>query len=170
VGKSSLIEKACRCSSIGKVTPTSLYVHSSALSNLDPLLRVYEGCAKALVGNVDEVNIIKLHFAHAMVSYLSYPKFERDPHPALANSLSVDLRTFKMRFRQYSENPPILHRKETFVRSDDPEHNKYERLTRAEEAKGLFDEPSEIGTREGWSRILTAKGLRLAGHRLVRVS
>lgn len=171
-GKRDLVEKACRTSSVGKLTRTSLYVHRTALEALDPVLRVYEGCARALVGTVDGANILKLRFIEPMVSYLSYPRFERDPHPVLESSLIVHLQTFKMRYRQYSEaeNPPLLHRKEEFVRPDDPSHSKYQRLTRQEEAKGLYEQPSLIGTRQGWHEVLQRKGLRLSGHRLLRVT
>ena len=168
-GDHDMLEKACRTSLMGKLTPTALYVHRTALETLDPVLRVYEGCARTLVGAVEEANIIKLHFAEPTVSYLSYPNFERDPHPSLSTSVFVHLQTFKMRFRQYtnSENPPILHRKELFVRPDDPLRVKYERLTRQEEAKGLYAFPSEIGSRTGWEKALEAKQLSFRGHRLV---
>ena len=165
-----MLEKACLTSLVGKLTPTALYVHRTALEALDPILRVYEGCARTLVGAVEEANIIKLHFVEPTVSYLSYPHFETDPHPTLATSLFVHLQTFKMRFRQYggSENPPILHRKELFLRSDDPLRRKYERLTRQEEKKGLYDVPSEIGTLLGWQKALANRGVRRSGHRLLR--
>jgi DNA phosphorothioation-associated putative methyltransferase len=168
-GDHDMLEKACRSSLVGKLTPTALYVHRTALETLDPILRAYEGCARTLVGAVEQANIIKLHFAEPIVSYLSYPNFERDPHPSLATSFFVHLQTFKMRFRQYtnSENPPILHRKELFVRPDDPLRVKYQRLTRQEEAKGLYAFPSEIGTRAGWEKTLEDKQLCLRGHRLV---
>jgi DNA phosphorothioation-associated putative methyltransferase len=168
-GDHEMLEKACRSSLVGKLTPTALYVHQTALEAIDPILRVYEGCARTLIGAVEQANIIKLHFAEPVVSYLSYPNFETDPHPSLAASFLVHLQTFKMRFRQYtnSENPPILHRKELFVRSDDPLRGKYERLTQQEEAKGLYAFPSEIGTRTGWEKTLEARHLRLRGHRLV---
>ena len=105
-----------------------------------------------------------------MVSYLSYPDFESDPHPALASSMTVHLQTFRVRERDYtsSRNPPILHRKETFVASDHPLHGKFARLTRQEELKGLYEAPTHIGTRRGWDELLSEKGLVLRGHRLFR--
>jgi len=47
-------------------------------------------------------------------------------------------------------NPPILHRKETFLPPDDPRRERFARLTRQEEKYGLYAETSTIGTREGW--------------------
>jgi DNA phosphorothioation-associated putative methyltransferase len=100
---------------------------------------------------------------------LGYPAFEDDPHPALAQSLSVHLQTFRVRTRDYSDfrNPPILHRKETFLPAEHPSHAKFARLTAAEESKGLLDEGSRIGTRNQWQQMLAEKGLALRGHRLI---
>ena len=69
-----------------------------------------------------------------------------------------------------SANPPILHRKETFLTADHPLHAKFARLTAQEQRNGLLDDTSGIGTREGWSRRLAERGFSLTGHRLVRTS
>jgi DNA phosphorothioation-associated putative methyltransferase len=169
VGEPGTIDAACRASEIGKLTPTALYVHESALGALSPLLRIYEGCARGYIGAVEGANIIKLNRAKPKISYLSYPDFERDPHPALAFSLGVNLQTFGLKARKYTQyrNPPILHRKETFVTPDHPLHDMFRRLTRIEEQKGLFDETSAIGTRDGWVTVLGRHGVYLKGHRLL---
>jgi hypothetical protein len=59
--------------------------------------------------------------------------------------------------------------KESFLRQDDPLHGKFARLTAQEEKQGLLDDPSGIGTRDGWGRRLAERGFALRGHRLVRV-
>ena len=56
------------------------------------------------------------------------------------------------------EGPPRLHNKEDFMRHEHPLRAKFTRLTRHEEAKGLFDETSQTGTRHGWDRRLTERG------------
>ena len=170
VGDMRRVLRAAQRSEIGKVTPAAIYVHESALDDLPPLLRLYEGCARRCIGRVEDANVIKLHTGEPMISYLSYPEFESDPHPALAESLTVHLQTFRLRERNYraSRNPPILHRKETFLTPDHPLHAKFVRLTRQEESKELFDDTSQIGTRRGWEQLLSKKGLTLHGHRLVR--
>jgi len=60
------------------------------------VLQAYEGCARAYVGAVDGANIIKLHRHDPAVSYLAYPDFEIDPHPALVGAMHVGLRRVKM--------------------------------------------------------------------------
>ena len=169
-GDMQQIRRAAHRSEVGKRTPSAIYVHESALDALPPLLRLYEGCARRYVGRVDEANLIKLHMDEPIVSYLNYPKFDTDPHPLLAESLTVHLQTFRLREHDYriSRNPPVLHRKESFLASEHPLHEKFSRLTSQEESKGLFADTVRIGTRRGWEEVLSSKGFRLRGHRLVR--
>jgi DNA phosphorothioation-associated putative methyltransferase len=172
VGRTEEVNAACLDAPIGKKTPEALYVHITALDRLPASLRVFEGCARAYIGRVEGANIIKLARLEPRISYLSYPAFEDDPHPALAQSLSVHLQTFRVRTRNYSDfrNPPILHRKEVFLPAEHPLRAKFARLTAAEESKGLLAEGARIGTRTQWEQTLAAKGLALRGHRLVRAS
>ena len=165
-----VVESACQVSEIGKLTPGALYVHESALDALSPLLRLYEGCARGYLGRIDGANLVKLHRDAPKISYLSYPTFETDPHPAIASSVTVHLQTFRVKHRDFRayRNPPILHRKELFVQKDHPFYAKFERLTRIEEQKGLYENPERIGTRDGWKAALQAKGLTLRGHRVVQ--
>jgi len=169
-GKSEVIDAACRSSMVGKQTPDALYFHLTALPLLPPVLRVYEGCARAYLGAVEGANVIKLSRTKAQVSYLYYPNFDKDPHPALSASLVVPLRSFHIRYQEYTDsaNPFILHRKETFVGPDHPLRNKFARLTAQEERCGLYTNPQTIGTRDGWQQVLDEKGVVSAGHRLLR--
>jgi DNA phosphorothioation-associated putative methyltransferase len=169
-GNSEILNEAMKASPIGKLMPNALYVHIDALPHLPPILRVYEGCARSYLGQVDDANVIKLGRDKSKVSYLSYPKFEKDPHPSLAEAYSVKLGSLKVWYRNYreSENPPILHRKEEFVPKDDPNREKYVALTRQEERRGLYDETDSIGLKGQWESLLESKGVRLRGHRVVR--
>ena len=69
---------------------------------------------------------MKLHREEPKVSYLSYPAFETDAHPALASILTVHLQNFRVKVHDYrtQRNRPILHRKELFVTPDHPDHAK----------------------------------------------
>ncbi|TMQ33601.1 MAG: DNA phosphorothioation-associated putative methyltransferase [Planctomycetota bacterium] len=183
-GDATAIDEACKRSPIGKLLPDDLYVHRSALAHLEPLLRIYEGCGRAYLGEVEGANIIKIHRRSGKLSYLVYPDFDTDPHPALERCVRLCLRTRALDCYDYdqSANPPVLHRKETFLHPTHPLHAKFARLTQQEEKAGLlqtrgqapqFKSPvplSLIGTRIGWLARLEEKGLALRGHRLVRSS
>ena len=93
-----------------------------------------------------------------------------DLRPRLAWSYNVDMRTLDGSYRSYvdSDNRPLLHRRREFLCSDDPEADKYRRLTRQEVRAGLYLQPHLIGNEHGWEAALNAAGVRLQGHRLVR--
>lgn len=169
-GNQVMLHLNARSSRIGKQTPTALYVHRSAMAELPPLLQVYEGCARVLAGTVEHANLIKLSVTEPQVSYLTYPDFDRNPHPTLAFSLTVNLRRLSVDLRDYqrSDNPPLLHRKEEFLGVDHPKRTLFERLTRAEMRAGLYEHPERIGTLKRWQATLDAAGVTLRGHRLTR--
>lgn len=170
-GDTQVVNNAADKSSVGKRLPTSLYVHESALHDLHHVLRVYEGCARWLVGEIEGANIIKLATDKPKVSYLEYPDFDRDPHPVLRRTTFVRVGALDVDERDYtdSENPPILHRKETFVANDYPMRQKFARLTAQEERFGLLGtETNTIGNLRGWQERLAECGVVLRGHRVIR--
>jgi DNA phosphorothioation-associated putative methyltransferase len=109
-GDAATIDEACKRATVGKLLPDDLYIHRSALDTLEPLLRIYEGCGRAYLGEVEGANIIKIHRRSGKLSYLVYPDFESDPHPALLRSVRVNLRTRQIDSNDYSQsaNPPVL--------------------------------------------------------------
>lgn len=169
-GDAGAIDEACQRSPVGKHLPDDLYVHRSALDSLEPLLRIYEGCGRAYLGEIEGANIIKIHRRSGKLSYLVYPDFDDDPHPALLRSVRVNLRTRQIDSTDYSQssNPPVLHRKESFLSDEHPLHAKFARLTAQEEKHGLLDDTSKIGTHDGWACRLAERGFALKGHRLVK--
>ncbi len=170
-GNFELIEKVANHSPVGKRLPTALYVHISALENLPPVLRVYEGCARWLIGEVDTANIIKLATHKPKVSYLTYPNFEKDPHPALYEALFVRIRDLDVDGRDYkdSDNPPILHRKEEFISEENPLFERFKRLTKQEERFNLYEcDTRLIGYREQWNEHVEKLNLEIRGHRVIK--
>jgi DNA phosphorothioation-associated putative methyltransferase len=169
-GNPDALEVSVHASLVGKLSPTSLYVHRDAIGSLPALLRVYEGCARALAGEVEGTTLIKLSREHPQVSYLAYPDFDRDPHPTLTASVVVNLRRLSIDLRDYSAspNPPILHRKEEFLAATDPRRIRYQKLTAAEMRAGLYEQPSQIGTRDGWRQTLADHSVQLRGHQLIK--
>jgi hypothetical protein len=108
------INAACTKASFGKLTPEALYVHAGYVSELPTLLRVYEGAARQLTGDVNDATLIKLNRLKPQVSFLVYPAFENDPHPAIEASVVAKLGDVRVKYRYFgnSVNPAILHRKE----------------------------------------------------------
>ena len=164
--KFSEIISSCKNSPVGKHLPNALYVHTDALHTLEPLLQDYEHWARSFLDNIDRATIVKFSTDRPKISYLYYPDFDRDPHPQLHQSIVVDLASEQVSVRQYhnSHNPPILHRKETFVSSDYPLYQIFAQLTQDEVALGLLDNSRHIGTLQEWTRLLLQQGISLVGH------
>ena len=168
-GERERVDEACKAAEFGKLTPDAIYLHESGLEEMPPILRALEGCARVVIGEVEGANLIKLDRRRPKISYLSYPDFDDVAHPTLAFSVVVWLDTMVAKFYDFSRrpNPPILHRKETFVPQDHPNRDRFAQLTRQEERRGLLDR-EEIGTLRGWEGLLEAEGLRVGGHVLRR--
>lgn len=156
--------------SVGKKTPTAIYIHRRAAEHMPVLLKLYEHCGAVAVGRPVDWDLVKLAHEGRSVSWLGYPDFDSDPHPRLAWSYSVDMRKLEGTYRSYidSDNRPLLHRKHEFLSSDDPDVSKYRRLTDQEIRAGLYEKPHLIGNERGWANALSAAGVKLLGHRLVR--
>lgn len=172
VGRPESIASAMRESSIGKQTGNGLYVHVAGLSDLPAALRIYEGCARALLGTVEDATLVKLHREEPRISYLAYPDFDSAAHPTLARSVLCDLREQRIRVTRYDtrSNRPILHRKELLVPPSYPRRDVFARLTAREEKLGLYDDPEYIGLEEGWLEVCRSHGIAFKGHSIRRYS
>ena len=166
----SAIAALCQHSRVGKLLPNALYVHESARSALEPLLQHYESRARLAAPQIKEPTLIKISTDKPKISYLFYPDFDTNPHPALQASIQVDIQSLQSSYRDYStsDNPPVLHRKETFVTPDYPFYEQFAELTRHEVSLGLLDNSHVIGTRQRWLQRLEDKGVELQGHRLIQ--
>lgn len=168
VGNTELIIKRCQESKIGKKLNNSLWVHISALQALDPLLRLYEGCASRTIGRLEEANVIKFHLQIPKISYLFYPDFDHEPHPTLYRSMKIDLRDLQVTYREYNidDDPPVLHQLETLVTPDYPLYDKLVKLTLQEEERGLFENWQSISHLSGWQKCLKEHFTVIKGYKL----
>lgn len=154
----------------GKRLPTAMYVYNDAEIRLPEPLESLVGLLRKKYAATGKHNLIKFHTESFKVSLLWYPDFFNDPHPALAEAVVADLTTGDVKVLCYGTktNPPILHRKETMLPMDHPKAATYARLTQAEEKAGLYTEPSRIGFKLTWERLLAEKGLVYEGHTLAK--
>ena len=157
--------------SYGKRLPTAVYIHRP---------EDWGGFPPELAATVERAinaahpdpgwNLLKLHTDQVAITFLTYPNFDASPHPALAEATKINLNTGAVVRTDYRKraNPPILHRKETFLPADDPRSSLFAQLTKQEEAAGLYRDPSRIGLRIQWQTLLKRLGLSYDGHNLVK--
>lgn len=154
---------------VGKHLPNNLYVHISALSELDQELQKYELFARQIADNIADFTLVKFNLEEPKISYLYYPDFEQNPHPILKKSVVINIQDQECKIISYenSNNPPILHRKETFIKLNDPNYQTFLNLTQIEEKLGLLDNIRYIGTQNNWQQLLTDHNLMFVNHNLV---
>jgi len=155
----------------GKRLPEALYIVRPRLADVGKELWDVICRAETAAKPSPEWNLLKAHIGQYAVTFLTYPDFENDPHPALAEATKINLNTGLVVRADYRTraNPPILHRKETFLPPADARIAKFAGLTRQEEAAGLFVDSSRIGFRIQWLTLLKRLGLTHRDHSLVRV-
>jgi len=171
-GDSSAINQACLRAGVGQLVENALVFHRSLLDQLEPLLRIYEGCARTLVGEIDEANVIKLHRFSGKVSYISYPDFETLAHPPLRQRVKVTMPTLNIDMFDYSDwqDPPLLFRKDELLHPNHPQFKLFSALTKQEQKAGLLPEPDASQQQSTWEMQLIKSGYRLQGHRLTRIN
>lgn len=149
---------------IGKQLPDAVYVHKSALSFVPAKLSgVTAKIHAALKIPEDSWNIVKFGRRDFRLAFLHYPAFDDYAYPSLHECFTVDLAKFSLRKADYSQsmNPPILHRKETFVAPDYSNYKQFISLTKEGEAVGLYENTRTIGFKNNWERLIKSKGYYL---------
>ncbi len=76
----------------GKRLPGAIYLldPGDASADLPPKLRVTVAELRKRLDIGPDFNLLKFHSASPKISFLAYPDFDKDPHPALAASIIVD--------------------------------------------------------------------------------
>lgn len=97
-------------------TPHSLTFHKIHLSALNPLLRVYTGAALQLYGELDDIDLIKVHFHSGKLTLLGYDDFTKAT-PLLAERVKIKMAEQSVDFFDYVDtvNRPPLHDKQLFI-------------------------------------------------------
>ncbi|MFS1914782.1 MULTISPECIES: DNA phosphorothioation-associated putative methyltransferase [unclassified Vibrio] len=158
---------------VGKQLPDAIYLHKDAFSALPKVLTQFiPAVAKAVNLDEEEWNLVKLFKKEFRLSLLHYPDFYTDSYPALEQSLNVDLSKLSHKITGYleSENPPILHRKETMVLPTSEYYEHFVSLTQEGENAGLYENSRLIGFKRSWENLIARHGYELVDGRLFRCS
>lgn len=161
-------QRVASVASIGKRIGSDLYVHHDLLPELEGHGLAWAASAVLnLRASGADGNVVRVGVQAGDVSLLSYPNFEVDPFPSLAHSYRIDANG-AIRSRSYASslNPPVLHRKELLVGSSHPSKSRWEEITAQAESLGLFDDPSAIGFRLNWLRLVASKGYEVCSEGL----
>ncbi|MDI4650512.1 MULTISPECIES: DNA phosphorothioation-associated putative methyltransferase [Pseudoalteromonas] len=154
-----------------KKLPDAIYFHKDAFTEAPvELVKFIKVVAQALKVDEADYDLIKLFKNDFRLSLLSYPSFYEDSYPALKQSVTVDLAKLSHKVTKYdnSDNPPILHRKETMVSPSSKHYQLFCDLTAEGEQAGLYENTRMIGFKGSWERLIAKKGYELVDGRLFR--
>jgi DNA phosphorothioation-associated putative methyltransferase len=158
---------------LGKKLPDAIYLHKEAFSEVQQTLANFvNAVATALKIDKGDWDIVKLSRKEFRLSLLSYPSFFTESYPALVKSITVDLNKLSHRIVEYSatDNPPILHRKETMLPKNHEYFEEFQAITLEGENAGLYDNSRMIGFKQSWLRLIEQHGYSLVDGRLFRSS
>lgn len=97
--------------------PHSLTFHKGHLSQLNPLLRVYTGAALQLYGELDDIDLIKIHLTSGKLTLLGYDDFTKTT-PLLKERVKIKMAEQSVDFFDYVDainRPPLLD-KQLFIK------------------------------------------------------
>ncbi|MBE0448145.1 MAG: DNA phosphorothioation-associated putative methyltransferase [Actinobacteria bacterium] len=149
---------------VGKHLPDATYVHVSAISEIPYHLAEFTLMLSDQF-DIDEGdwNVLKYYRKDFKISYLHYPDFDDYAYPKLETSRTLDIERNALRIASYSKsnNPPILHRKESFVSITYPLRPLFIEITEEGESIGLYINKKQIGFKQNWERLIKSKGYYL---------
>lgn len=148
----------------GLDTPGTIYVHESLVKSLPPRIKeVVQVCMTQTPG----ANIVGIHKSGKQLSFLTYPDFATNPHPAPARETIMNLDRGTRTSLEYSRicNLPVLARKEKLVAKEHPQFEEFKKLTQEEESAHLLPERGELLELK-WQNILEQAGARIEDHTL----
>lgn len=148
----------------------SLQLHTSLLSRLPALLRIYVECAAILYGDIGNVDLVKIHIRSGKVTLLKYEDFERVPLPRLVERVKVKLRDQDLDLFCYgNEYPPtLLYYKSRYINEEFPGYADQVRFEQELDALELHDLTGYGPGESEFHRCLDAARWQVDGFNLIR--
>ncbi len=91
--------------------PHALTLHKDYLDLLPALLRVYVGAARQMYGELDDIQLVKIHINSGKVTLLGYENFDNDPAPKLKERVKIKMAEQNIDFFDYeniSTQPTLI--------------------------------------------------------------
>ena len=112
----SYLPKSVLAKELGR--PHSLTFHKKYIDLLSPLLRVYVSSALQLYGELEDIQLIKVHITSGKLTLLGYERFEKENSPALKERVKIKMAEQDVDFFDYhfvNEDSPRLENKNDFI-------------------------------------------------------
>lgn len=161
IGNPDIITDLCNRIDFGYFDHKALFIHKTLLKELHPVLRIYVGCAGVLYGDLENVDIIKIHKKSGKVTLLIYDDFEKKHLPELHQRVKVNLRKQRIDlFDHKSENTQqVLYYKERYVADGHPLRSKWLKFSKKLSMVGIDNTVVYGPTKQEFKELVTCHGL-----------
>lgn len=97
--------------------PHSLTFHKQYLDLLSPLLRVYVSSALQLYGELEDIQLIKIHINSGKLTLLGYANFEESNSPTLKERVKIKMADQDVDFFDYIDehSDAVLSNKSDYI-------------------------------------------------------
>jgi DNA phosphorothioation-associated putative methyltransferase len=147
-----------------------LIFHRSYFNQLPTILRVYVGCAIQLYGEIDNVDLIKIHIASGKVSLMIYDNFDDSPIPLLRERIKIKLREQDIDFFDYvgEFQPQPLYNKSLYIDENFHDYSDQIEFDKQLEKIGIKTYGEKGPSAESLKTQLRSLGYLLDGYRICK--
>lgn len=149
-----------------------LTLHKSLLETLPLRLRAYVECAKSLYGELESIQLIKMHLLTGKVSFLGYEDFDKKPLPELVERIKVDLWNQRVFFFDYvgEYKSPLLYWKSKFLTKNSQNFEKQKTFDANLDLFGCAPKDPNFGeSPEGLRQKLGERNRTIKGFRFFKI-
>jgi DNA phosphorothioation-associated putative methyltransferase len=148
----------------------ALQLHTSVVSQLPALLRIYIGCATVLYGDIEQTDLIKVHSQSGKLSLMRYDDFENQSLPRLLERVKINLREQSFDLYQYGETyqPTYLYLKSRYINEEFPNYAEQLQFDEQLEVLNLFDLNGYGLKPDEFQQTLQNARWQIDGFRLIR--
>jgi len=116
-----------------------LQLETALVFRLSARLRIYVGCASLLYGDLNDIDLVKIHLRSGKLSLFKFDDFYGKPLPLITERIKIRLRDLDIDFFHYSENLRPLYFKSRYMNEESPKYAEQLAFDEAVESLKLFD-------------------------------
>lgn len=172
VGEPAVLDAACRTAEskgLGYYVESDyLQLHTSNIDRLPPVLRVYVGCGSVLHGDINEIDLIKIHIRSRKLTLMKFDDFDGKPVPLMVERIKIRLQDQEIDFFTYGSTyePTPLYFKSRYLNEDYPMFETQLRFDEDLEALNLFEFNGFGPPIAQLHALLASRRLEIFGHAL----
>lgn len=141
-----------------------LQLHVSLVARLPALLRIYVGCGAVLYGDLDGVDLVKIHIRSGKLSLLKFDDFDGKPLPLMTERIKLKLRSQDVDHFEYGEGSvpsPPLYYKSRYLNEEYLGFAEQQAFDEALADLALFDPESYGPSQAAFDRLLAERRLEV---------